>query len=96
VAGGMREVGPVRCKWENTFKMEFHPREALEMQTGLNCLRTGSVGELLYDSDGLSSSRMGFCKISLKCTNMKLYFTFCLALGNLDLREGDQKIPGII
>jgi len=32
---------------ENTFKMEFYPKEALEMQTGLNCVRTGSVHELL-------------------------------------------------
>jgi hypothetical protein len=29
------------------FNMEFHPKEALEMQTGLNCLRIGSVSELL-------------------------------------------------
>jgi len=48
VAGGTHEMGPVRCKWENTFKMEFHPKEALEMQTGLNCLRAGSVCELLW------------------------------------------------
>lgn len=43
----MHEMGPVGCEWENTIKMEFHPKEALEMQTGLNCLRTGSVDELL-------------------------------------------------
>jgi hypothetical protein len=47
VAGGMHEMGPFGCKWKNTFKMEFHPKESLEMQTGLNWLRTGSVGELL-------------------------------------------------
>jgi len=39
---------------------------------------------------------MGLCKISLKCTNIKLHFTFCLSLENLEVRKGDPKIPGII
>ena len=39
---------------------------------------------------------MGFCKISLKYTNIQLHFTFFLSLKNLEVRRGNQKFPELL
>jgi hypothetical protein len=70
----MHETGPVRCKWESNITIEFHPKGALKMQTGLNWLRIGSVGELLWWQWWTFIFWNGICKMSLKCTNIKPHY----------------------